>query len=305
MCRRLVAVAVLVLTGLLCVPHAAAAGHGHGVRVLDPRAPYPEGPVWRAGRLYYTDYANSNVLVLRHGRKSVFWHRDGCGASGLVERPRGHLLVTCYDDNTLVELDARGHAVRTIAEDSEGKPFLGPNDFARDARGGVYFSASGVYDVDAPIQGTVYYIARDGRIRQVAAHIHYSNGMAVTPDGRHLLVSEMLENRVLRYDIGPDGTLSGRRVLVRMRDVTPGPAPTDPYTGPDGLKIGPDGLTYVAENGTGRVVVLDPGGRYVRSVRVPATYVTNVAVAPWGEMYVTAAFDANHPPYPGAVYAAW
>ncbi|MQA77775.1 MAG: hypothetical protein GEV10_04735 [Streptosporangiales bacterium] len=272
------------------------------VRVVDADAPYPEGPLWRHGRLYYTDYANSRVTVWRHGRERTFWQQNGCGASGLLPMPRSRLLVTCYDSDTLVELDRYGTVVRTIARDSAGRPFLGPNDFARAPGGGIYFSASGVYDVDAPVQGKIYHLAPGGRIHQVAAKLHYSNGLAVTPDGRHLLVAEMLANRVLGYRIRADGSLGERRVFADMRELTPGPPPTDPYTGPDGLKIGPDRRVYVAQNGTGRVVVTDLRGRFVRAPRVPARYVTNVALGPGRALFVTAAFDANAEPYPGAVY---
>lgn len=297
----LVSVLLALGAGTSAAPDVSAAAAK--VRVIDADAPYPEGPLWRHGRLYYTDYANSRVTVWRHGRERTFWEQDGCGASGLLPMPRGRLLVTCYDSNTVVVLDRRGTLVRTIARDTAGRPFLGPNDFARAPRGGIYFSASGVYDVDAPVQGKVYHLARDGRIREVAANLHYSNGLAVTPDGRHLLVAEMLANRVLSYRIRADGSLGERRVFADMRELTPGPPPTDPYTGPDGLKIGPDRRVYIAQNGTGRVVVTDLRGRFVRAPRVPAKYVTNVALGPGRVLYVTAAFDANAEPYPGAVYA--
>jgi hypothetical protein len=41
----------------------------------------------------------------------------------------------------------------------DGKPFVGPNDFAADGLGGIYFSASGVYDLKAPISEAVLYLS--------------------------------------------------------------------------------------------------------------------------------------------------
>ena len=51
-----------------------------------------------------------------------------------------------------------GKEVGTISKDSSGKPFVGPNDFTTDGHGGIYFSASGVYDIKAPISGAVLHL---------------------------------------------------------------------------------------------------------------------------------------------------
>jgi len=132
---------------------AAAVAVADPVTTLDADAHYPEGPLWRDGKLFYVEYALSNVKTWDGKRTAVYWHKDGCGANALIPF-NDHLLVACYDANTLAELDAGGKEIRTIAADSSGKPFIGPNDFTADGHGGIYFSASGVYDVKAPITGT-------------------------------------------------------------------------------------------------------------------------------------------------------
>src|SRR6516225_8040940 len=130
--------------------------------------------------------------------------KDGCGPSALIPF-NGHLLIACYDDNSLAEIDASAKEVRTLRTDSGGKPFIGPNDFAADAHGGIYFSASGAYDIKAPITGAVLHLSADGKsITEVADTIHYSNGLTLAHDGQHLLVAEMLAGRILSFPIGPD-----------------------------------------------------------------------------------------------------
>ncbi|ORY46592.1 hypothetical protein BCR33DRAFT_715638 [Rhizoclosmatium globosum] len=69
----------------------------------------------------------------------------GCGPSA-VTLFHDTFLVTCYDDNSINR------------KRKDGSGFLGPNDFGLDSVGGVYFTASGVWDVSAPAQGAVYYI---------------------------------------------------------------------------------------------------------------------------------------------------
>src|SRR5437763_15430447 len=100
----------------------------------------------------------------------------------------------------------------------------GHNDFASDGHGGVYFSASGVYDIKAPITGAVLHMAADGKtITEVADTIHYSNGLTLDKGQRHLLVAEMLAGRVLSFPIGADGKLGPRAVWARLQDLA---APT-------------------------------------------------------------------------------
>ena len=193
--------------------------------------------------------------------------------------------------------------LRTLRRDSGGKPFIGPNDFAADAQGGIYFSASGVYDLKAPITGAVLHLSADGKsLTQVADTIHYSNGLTLTKDQQHLLVAEMLAGRVLDFPIGADGRLGPRSVWARLQDLAPPTPHADAYNGPDGLKLGSDGNYYLAQNGSGRVLVVSGDKTLVRTLEVPTPYVTNVAFGPEGAVFVTGAFEQWKPPYPGAVY---
>jgi gluconolactonase len=271
---------------------------------VDADAHYPEGPLWRAGRLFYVEYARSNVKTWDGRHVSVYWHQDHCGANALIPFKRD-LLVACYDANSVVELDAAARVVREIRADSSGKPFIGPNDFTADGHGGIYFSASGVYDIKAPITGTVLHLSADGRtITEVAGTIHYSNGLTLAKDGQHLLVAEMLAGRVLSFAIGKDGTLGLRTVWARLQDLAPPTPNEDAYNGPDGLKLGPDGNYYIAQNGSGRVLVVGEDRKLVRILQVPTPYVTNMAFGANGAdtVFITGAFDQWKPPFPGAVY---
>jgi gluconolactonase len=276
-----------------------------GVNVIDAHARYPEGPLWDQGRLLYVEYAGDDIKLWNGKQSKVYWRKDHCGANALIHFRDDHILVACYDGNYLVELDAHGKEVRTISKDSSGKPFVGPNDFATDGHGGIYFSASGVYDVKAPITGAVLHLSADGQdIREVADTIHYSNGLTLSKDGQHLLVAEMLAGRILSFPIQANGTLGPRVVWARLQDLAPPTPHEDAYNGPDGLKLGSDGNYYIAQNGSGRVLVVNEQKKLVRIVNVPTPYVTNVGFGSNGSdtLYITGAFDPWKPPFPGAVY---
>jgi len=291
-----------VVAWLLCASIAPAPASQ--LVTIDAKAQYPEGPLWYDGRLFYVEYSGSNIKYWDGKRTGIYWHQDGCGASSLIPW-KDHLLVACYDANALAEIDVSGKQVRLIRTDSKGRPFVGPNDFAADGHGGIYFSASGKYDVKAPITGAVLHIGADGRmISEVANTIHYSNGLTLTKDGQNLLVAEMLAARILSFPIGTDGTLGPRTVWVRLQDLAAPTPHEDAYNGPDGVKLGPDGNYYIAQNGSGRVLVVDEGRKLVRMIEVPTPYVTNIGFGAMGAdtIFVTGAFEQWKAPFPGAVY---
>ncbi|MBS0373815.1 MAG: SMP-30/gluconolactonase/LRE family protein [Proteobacteria bacterium] len=293
--------AAFVLLGALLTGIAGAASAAPALTTV-AGASYPEGPLWYGDALLFVEYAPGNLRRWDGHASTVVWHRDGCGPSAVAPF-RGHLLVACYDDNSLVELDDAGHEVHVFRADRTGRPFHGPNDFAPDGRGGLYLSASGTYDLAAPITGAVLHLSADGStLAELANTIHYPNGLALTRDGTTLLVAEMLAGRILSFPVAADGSLGARAVWARLQDLAPPTPGADGYNGPDGLKLGPDGNYYVAQNGSSRVLVVGTDRRLVRTIHVPTPYVTNIGFGPDGSVYVTGAFEQWKAPYAGAVY---
>ena len=273
--------------------------------LVDAAAGYPEGPLWHDNKLLYVEYAGPGIKSWDGKRVASFWRGEHCGASGLIAYGHDHILVACYDANAIVELDGDGKQIRTIDKDSAGKPFIGPNDFTADGAGGIFVSASGIYDLKAPISGTILHLSRAGdTLAEVADLIHYSNGLTLSKDGKSLLVSEMLAGRILSFPIQADGTLGARTVWARLQDLARPTPHEDAYNGPDGLKLGPDGNYYIAQNGSGRVLVVDGDKKLVRIITVPTPYVTNMNFGAdgAGTLYITGVFDPWKTPFPGAVY---
>jgi sugar lactone lactonase YvrE len=114
----------------------------------------------------------------------------------------------------------------------------------------------------------------------------------------------MLAGRILAFPIQPDGTLGPRTVWARLQDLAPPTAHEDAFNGPDGLKLGPDGNYYIAQNGSGRVLVVNEERRLVRAITVPTPYVTNMNFGADGAntLYITGVFDPWKAPFPGALY---
>jgi gluconolactonase len=251
---------------------------------------FPEGTVFVGDTLYFVDYATSKVLRLAGGKVETVWHQDGCGANGLLAVPDG-LLVACFDSGSVVRISLAGRLLATLDHDDAGAPLVAPNDLAADARGGVYFTASGA---GGP-SGKVFYIGADRHVTQVADGIAFANGVAVSPDGQTLFVGETPANRILRFAIQANGRLSDRRTFVNLGDLVAGGAP-------DGVRIDKHGNLFAALYRGQGFAVIGPDARLVAQVRLPAAHHTNLAISPDGRsVYATAVDDNAGGGYRGAL----
>ncbi|WP_457337643.1 SMP-30/gluconolactonase/LRE family protein [Rhizobacter sp. P5_C2] len=272
---------------------AALGASAQGAAVVVRGLQFPEGTVFAGNTLYFVDYATSDVLRLGGTKAEVVWHRDGCGPNGLAATPAG-LLVACYDSGSLVQISLEGKAAEVIRSDSQGHPLVAPNDLATDARGGIYFTASG----DASTPGKVFYRNAERAVREVASGINYSNGLVVSPDGKRLYVAESRAARLLVYAIGGDGALSDRREFVKLVDLlesSPGTALT-----PDGVRVDRHGNLFVGLYRGGGFAVISPGAKLLRKVELPSAHHANLAISPDGKtVFVTSTDDAPGGGYRG------
>ena len=132
----------------------------------------------------------------------------------------------------------------------------GGNEIVVDARGNIYINGADFNFTggEAPRPGYIKLITLDGRLRQVAGDIQFPNGMAITPDNRTLIISESFAGRLTAFDIGADGSLSGRRVFAEG-------------LGPDGICLDADGAVWV---GTAEysIVRVAEGGEVLQRVEL-------------------------------------
>lgn len=193
-----------------------------------------------------------------------------------------------------------GKTIKTYDKDKNGNAFVGSNDFSKDANGGVYFTTSGSLE-SGPIVGKVYYMGNDGAITEVANDLHYANGVAVSPDGKTLYVSESEAHRVIQFDIG-EGSLSNRQVFAVINTI-------DPDSGelayPDGLKVDSKGNLYIGQYSMGRILVVGPDKALLKTIDVPSPAAPNLTFSPDESIaYVTAIDDLDGGTYMGTVYQA-
>jgi sugar lactone lactonase YvrE len=283
----------------------AFVAHADDVRVLNDDVHFPEGPVWYHGKLYYVEYDRNSVTTWDGKKNAIFWSQKGCGPSAVITTAQGELLTTCYDNGTIGRISADGKTLAPYTHDKVGNPFVGPNDFAPDAHGGMYFTASG--HPGSAIDGKVFYIAADGTISQKASDVESANGIAVSKDGRILYVVETDGHRLVQFNIGPGDSLSDRRLFVNLDDLTHNVG----HIYPDGVKIDSKGQIYIGQNPrdvhaplAGTIFVVNADGQLLRKLTLPSPGVPNLAFSPDEKtVYVTALDQLDKPPYHGKIYS--
>jgi gluconolactonase len=292
--------------GLLTLVVAVACAWTNDVKVLNDDAHFAEGPLWYHDKLYYVEYDRSAVMTWDGAKNAVFWSKKGCGPSAVIATAGGEFLTTCYDSGTIGRISADGQDLPPYAHDKDGNPFVGPNDFAPDRHGGIYFTCYGT----APgpvIDGKIFYLAPDGTITQKTADVHSANGIVVSNDGATLYAIETEEHRLIQFKIGADASLSDRRVFLNLDDLTHNVA----HIYPDGVKIDSKGQLYIGQNPrdvhaplAGTVFVVDAAGKLLRTLKLPSPGVPNLALSPDEKtVYVMALDQLDQSPYRGKVYA--
>src|SRR5438045_1334541 len=234
--------------------------------------------------------------------------QDGCpgNEARCWLRVRGEFLTTCYDSGSIGRISADGKDLPPYTHDKDGKRLVGPNDFAPDRHGGIYFTCSGT----APgpvIDGKIFYIAPDGTLSEKAAEVHSANGIVVSNDGKTLYAIETEDHRLIRFKIGPGGSLSERRVFLDLDELTH----IGGHIYPDGVKIDSKGHLYIGQNPrdvhaplAGTIFVVDDTGKLLRTLKLPSPGVPNLALSPDEKtVYVMALDQLDKPPYHGKVYA--
>jgi gluconolactonase len=292
------------VVALLCAAAASYAAPS-SVKVLNADAHYPEGPIWYQGKLYYIEYDRNAVMTWDGKENKQFSSQKGCGHSAVVPTAQGEFLVTCYNNGTIGRIAADGTNLPPYSHDKDGAPFVGPNDFAPDGHGGIYFSCSGSHG-DA-IDGKVFYLSPDGVISLKADSVHNANGLAVSKDGAILYVVETDENRLLKFKIGADGSLSDRRIFVNLDDL----AHHAVHIWPDGVKIDSRGEIYIGQSArethvpyAGVIFVVNAQGKLLRRLTLPSLQVPNFAFSPDEKtLYVTAVDQIDKSPYLGKLYS--
>ncbi len=242
---------------------------------------FTEGPVWvRAGGYLLFSDPNANTIYkyTADGQLSVFREKSGYegadigeygqpGSNGLTLDPQGRLTIDQHGNRRVVRVEKDGR-LTVLADRFEGKRLNSPNDLVYRSDGALFFTDPpfGLPEFfedrrkELPWSG-VYSLVK-GKLRLATREITGPNGIAFSPDEKHLYVGDWDEKKkvVMRYEAMPDGTLRDGEVFFDMTN-TPGEDAID------GIKVDQKGDLYVS--GPGGLWILSPSGRHLGTILAP------------------------------------
>jgi gluconolactonase len=295
---------------------AAAAEPAHiEVRRLDPRLDavvgehgvaervagdfeFTEGPLWSPDGALLFSSPNTNVIYRldpEAGRVTVFRSKSGYagvdigryvqpGSNGLAFSPDGLLTICQHGNRRVLRVNPHGDTT-VLADRYDGRRLNSPNDLVYGSDGTLYFTDPpfGLPDTFAdPAKELGFsgvFAVRDGSVGLITDELRGPNGIALSPDERHLYVGNWDPDHkvVMRYDLSAGGP---GEVLCDLTG-----QPGDDAI--DGIKVDPAGRLFVC--GPGGIWVLSPDGEKLGLLELPEAP-HNLA---WGDaddrsLYVTA-----------------
>ena len=234
-------------------------------RVLAEGIYFGEGPRWRQGRLWFSDfYAHAVKSVSLAGDVRTEFEIDD-RPSGLGWMPDGSMLIVSMTKRQVLRRTADGAI--SVHADLKGIAGFHCNDMVVDGHGRAYVGNFG-FDLDAEITARgvsavladhptaeLARIAPDGTVSVAASDMHFPNGPVITPDGKTLILGETLGSVLTAFDISADGSLSNRRVW----------ASTAPRV-PDGICLDAAGAIWVANPIAPECVRIAEGGEVLEVI---------------------------------------
>ncbi len=227
---------------------------------------FTEGPTCDSqGNVFFTDQPNNRIMKWSTDGKLTTFLQPAGRANGMYFDAQGNLLA-CADEKTeLWSITPEGkHSV--LAKEFAGKPLNGPNDVWARPDGGLYvtdpFYKRDWWDYSQrPQDGEhVYFLSSDRKtFKRVTTDLLQPNGIMGAPDGKTLFVSDIRAGKTYAYEVQPDGSLTGKRLLCQM--------------GSDGMTLDNEGNLYLTGRG---VTVFDKAGAKVAHIDVPERWTANV-----------------------------
>jgi sugar lactone lactonase YvrE len=233
--------------------------------IIDAKNAVGESPVWHVGEqaLYWVDIPAKALHRWKEGEAVNTWASSemiGCiamHASGgwiaAMETGLFHLLPQA--DGSLQE-----KRLASIEHPAQGMRF---NDGRCDRQGRFLAGTMLMNMADSRQEGCVVSYENNSELKTLLQGIYTPNGMAFSPDGRTMYLSDSHPKSQLVWAFDYDmmsGTPSNRRVFVDM-NALPGR--------PDGAAVDEEGCYWVCGNDAGLIHRFTPLGQLDQSLPVP------------------------------------
>ncbi|VUC23000.1 unnamed protein product [Clonostachys rosea] len=180
---------------------------------------FGEAPRYHNGLLYVSDMIGCTIYTIdpKSGEKKVLVKVDQ-QPNGMFFHPDGSLIYSSMFDTKLYRLkDGKTTLYSDLSNIMTG--YCG--DMYIDQIGRVYLDDTGarVLHGEDPSPGRLIVIDTDCTAKVAAENIVFPNALVIARDGKSLFVAETFGEGLLKFDVGPKGELSNRRLFWSPRSL--------------------------------------------------------------------------------------
>ena len=237
------------IIGFVGIGSCGGRGSVDDLTILVEGLTFGEGPRWRAGSLWFSDFYSHEVIRVDEKGNTRIVVKVPEQPSGLGWTPDNELLVVSMRDQRILRL--KNNTLIPHANLSQFSTYW-CNDMVVDSIGGAYVGNFGFNrrGGEAACPTNLVRVSPEGAVSLAANDLWFPNGMVITPDGSTLVVAETLGHRLTAFDISSGGSLSNRRVFAE-----------DPGMYPDGICLDVEGAIWVADPHNKEVIRIAEGGK--------------------------------------------
>ena len=231
---------------------------------------FTEGPIWdnKNNRLLFSDIPADTIFSWSADNGIEIYRSPSSFADGLTFDHEEN-LIACEHQSRSISLDDGSKAVRNLADNYGGKRLNSPNDVIIARDGSIIFTDP-IYGLRAGNGGPavqelkfqgVYRLSPDySTLYLITDSFERPNGLALSPDEKHLYVDDTVRQHIRKFDISKDWEVTGGQVWAELWD--------DAYGGrPDGMKIDKNGNLFCA--GPGGVWVFNKSADVLGRIFLP------------------------------------
>lgn len=209
------------------------------------------------GEVFFQDIPNAKTYKIGKDGKPINLPLNSKNASGTSFGPDGNMYVAAGGSKQILSFD-KNYSEKVIQTEISG------NDLVVAHSGNIYVTVP--HGIENP--SDIFLIRPGGEKILVDKGLKFANGIALTPDQKHLFITESASHWVWVYTIQPDGMLTNKQRYGWLH------TPDDHDNAwPDGLKCDREGRIYVATNMG--IQVLDQTGRVNAILKIPSGNVSN------------------------------
>jgi gluconolactonase len=245
-----------------CSLFAGEAWPAKAERIVEGRR-FTEGPTWHPdGYLLFSDIPANRIYRWEEGKPLAVFREPSHNSNGLAIDPKGRLIACEHGARRVSRTEADG-SITVLAERYQGKRLNSPNDLTLHSDGSIYFTDPpyGLRGQKSELgfQG-VYRIAPDGALQLLVKDMHRPNGIALSPDEKHLYIGDSAKKILNVHEVKADGTVGPGRLLADLgKEVGTRVI--------DGIAMDVQGNIYATC--TAAVTVVSPKGKVLAQIACP------------------------------------